>query len=229
MNSRGPAAGHRHRAGGAAKRRGAAAVALLALLSPTALAGCGIQKTDVVEAGGAATLHVGPPTLGERIVLYFVGPDGRSMPVARDISPPFPEITSSSGGSGEHVPSDVFGPDYEISRDDLVRGGIVTDKILAMLASGPRENERAVGITTALPEAKGKTPTMLQASKGNAAPGNPARRIVWVRTPFPVKKLSEAGVRQLVCTTAYAEDPDGLVEVSLSGPDGILPTARCDG
>ncbi|MDX2558670.1 hypothetical protein PV371_03260 [Streptomyces sp. TX20-6-3] len=227
MNTRSTTAGRR-RAGGAAKRRGAAAVALLALLTPPALAGCGIQKSDVVEAGGAATLHVGPQMLEERIVLYFVGPDGRSMPVTRDIGRPSPETSSPSGGSGEHVPTDVFGPGYEISRDDLRRGGIVTDKILAMLLAGPRENERAAGIATALPEAKGDTPTMLQASKGNGSTGTPARRLVWVRTPFPVKQLSEAGVRQLVCTTAYAEDPDGLVEVSLSGPDGILPTARCD-
>ncbi|MCB8906880.1 MULTISPECIES: hypothetical protein [unclassified Streptomyces] len=216
---------HRRRAGGAggaAKRRSAAAVALLALLAPPALAGCGIQKTDVVEAGGAATLHVGPPLPEERIVLYFVGPDGRSMPVARDLGLPFPDTAPPSGDSAEHVPTDVFGPGYEISRDDLNRGGIVTDKILAMLLAGPRENERAAGITTVLPAAKGVT--VLQDSKGT-----PARRLIWVRTPFPVKKLSEAAVRQLVCTTAYAEHPAGLVEVSLSGPDGILPTARCDG
>ncbi|MFF5917350.1 hypothetical protein ACFY8C_03245 [Streptomyces flavochromogenes] len=229
MNNRAATAGHRRRAGGAARRRRAAAVALLALLTPPALAGCGIQKSDVVEAGGAATLHVAAPLLDERIVLYFVGPDGRSMPVTRDIGRPIPETTSPTGGSGERVPTDVFGPGYEISRDDLSRGGIVTDKILAMLLAGPGENERAAGITTALPKAEGDGATMLQDSKGNASTGNPARRLIWVRTPFPVKRLSEAGVRQLVCTTAYAEDPAGLVEVSLSGPDGILPTARCDG
>ncbi|MET9536657.1 hypothetical protein ABZY16_03975 [Streptomyces sp. NPDC006553] len=229
MNSREATAGQHRRAGAAAKRRRAAAGALLALLMSPALSGCGIQKSDVVEAGGAATLHVGPPLLEERIVLYFVGPDGRSMPVIRGLGLPYPETTSPTGGSGEHVPTDVFGPGYEISRDDLRRGGIVTDKILAMLLAGPRENERAAGITTDLPAAKGETPTMLQDSKGNASTGSPARPLIWVRTPFPVKKLSEAAVRQLVCTTAYAEDPEGLVEVSLSGPDGTLPTARCDG
>ncbi|MFE5945435.1 hypothetical protein [Streptomyces sp. NPDC056480] len=229
VNGAAATAAHRRRAGGAAKRRRAAAAALLALLTPLALAGCGIQKTDVVEAGGAATLHVGPPLPEERIVLYFVGPDGRSMPVVRGFGLPYPDNTPPTGDSGEHVPTDVFGPGYEISRDDLNRGGIVTDKILAMLLAGPSEHERAAGITTALPEAKGDTPTMLQASKGTTSPGNPARRLVWVRTPFPVKKLSEAAVRQLVCTAAYAEHPAGLVEVSLSGPDGILPTTRCDG
>ncbi|WP_328944835.1 hypothetical protein OG259_28430 [Streptomyces sp. NBC_00250] len=218
----------RRRAGGAAKRRTKVAAALLALLTPPALAGCGIQKSDVVEAGGAATLHV-QPILDNRIVLYFVGPDGRSMPVARDVEQSAPVITSPPEGSGGAVPSDVFGPDYEVSRDELRHGKIVTDKILAMLLVGPKANETAAGITTALPGVEGETPTVLQTSKGSASAGNPARRLIWVRTPFPVKKLSEAGVHQLVCTTAYAEDPAGLVEVSLSGPDGILPTARCDG
>ncbi|WP_318211018.1 MULTISPECIES: hypothetical protein [unclassified Streptomyces] len=220
--------------GGAARRRGrrrTAAVALLALLTPPALAGCGIQKSDVVEAGGAATLHV-QPVPEDRLVLYFVGPDGRSMPVTRDLDHPGPEVTSPPEDSGEHTPTDPFGPDYEISRDDLRRGGIVTDKILAMLLAGPGANEAAAGITTALPGPKAGSPTMLQATEGplpaNPSTGTPARRLIWVRAPFPVKKLPEAGVRQLVCTTAYAEHPAGLVEVSLSGPDGILPTARCD-
>ncbi|MFF3836606.1 hypothetical protein [Streptomyces sp. NPDC001930] len=227
MNSGETTSGHRRRAGRATKRRRAAAVVLLALLMPAALAGCGIQKSDVVEAGGAATLHVAP-ILDDRIVLYFVGPDGRSMPVARDLGRPYTGTNPPSGSSGEHVPTDVFGPGYEISPDDLRRGGIVTDKILAMLLAGPRPNETAVGITTALPRAEAETPTMLQASTESPSAGTPARRVIWVRTPFPVKKLSAAGVRQLVCTTAYAEHPAGLVEVSLSGPDGILPTARCD-
>ncbi|WP_329278409.1 hypothetical protein [Streptomyces sp. NBC_00691] len=214
----------RRRTGGAARRRTAAA-ALLALLAPVALAGCGIRKSDVVEAGGAATVHVQPIPV-DRIVLYFVGPDGRSMPVARDLGRSYPG--TSSEGSGEGTPSEVFGPDYEMSREDLSRGGIVTDKILAMLLAGPRPNEAAAGITTALPGSLRKTPTMLQASEGNASSGTPARRLIWIRTPFPVKRLSETGVRQLVCTTAYAEHPAGLVDVSLSGPDGTLPTARCD-
>ncbi|WP_406057980.1 hypothetical protein OG462_15245 [Streptomyces sp. NBC_01077] len=203
----------------------AVAAALSALL---ALAGCGIQKTDVVEAGGAATLHVGPIP-EDRIVLYFVGPDGRSMPVTRDVYAPDPVTASSSPGSGDaRAPYDGFGPGYEISPDDLRRGGIVTDKILAMLLAGPRENETAAGITTALPGTEAGSPTMLQASTGSASTGTPARRLIWIRTPFPVKKLSGAAVRQLVCTTAYAEHPAGLVEVSLSGPDGILPTQRCE-
>ncbi|MFF9064843.1 hypothetical protein ACF09E_05720 [Streptomyces sp. NPDC014891] len=217
----------RRPARGDGRRRGASA-ALLALLVPTAVAGCGIQKTDVVEAGGAATVKAQPPP-NERIVLYFVGPDGRSMPVARGLGVPGPADGSPWEGSGTGSPTDLFGPDYEISRDELRRGGAATDKILAMLVAGPRANEAAAGVTTALPTAGAGSPTVLQDSTGDPATGTRTRRLVWVRTPFPVKKLSEAGVHQLVCTTAYAEDAAGLVDVSLSGPDGILPTARCDG
>ncbi|MFE6714676.1 hypothetical protein [Streptomyces sp. NPDC057695] len=203
----------RRAARGEARRRRMAA-ALLALLLPAAVAGCGIQKSDVVEAGGAATVKAQPPP-GDRVVLYFVDADGRSMPVARGLGVP---------GPGDGSPTDFFGPDYEISRDAMA-----TDKILAMLVAGPRPYEVAAGITTDLPAADAGSPTVLQDSTGDPATGTRTRRLVWVRTPFPVKKLSEAGVHQLVCTTAYAEDDAGLVDVSLSGPDGILPTARCDG
>lgn len=54
------------------------------------------------------------------------------------------------------------------------------------------------------------------------------RRLLRLRAPFPVMELTEGAARQLVCTTAYAEHPAGLVDVSVSGPDGTLPTARCD-
>ncbi|MER5963268.1 hypothetical protein [Streptomyces sp. NPDC002057] len=195
-----------------------AAVALLALL---ALAGCGIQETDVVEAGGAATVIV-QPIPEDRIVLYFLGPDGRSMPVARDPRSPEGVPTSSDGSGADGVPFDGFGPDYEVSADDLRRSGAGTDKVLAMLLAGPRADEAAVGITTALPRAG--APRIVPTDGATPV----ARRLLRLRAPFPVTSLSEAAVRQLVCTTAYASDPAGLVDVSVSGTDGTLPTARCD-
>ncbi|MFB7539419.1 hypothetical protein ACFC0N_05950 [Streptomyces zaomyceticus] len=205
------------------RRRAAAFAALLAL---TALPGCGIQKTDVVEAGGAATVIVGPIP-EERIVLYFLGPDGRSMPVARDPRnpDPFPASPSASGGSGaEHVPLDEFGPDYKIDPDQLFGSRPGTDKILAMLLAGPRRDETAAGITTALPPISAGAPHV--APDPNTA--GAARRQFRLRAPFPVKELTEAAVRQLVCTTAYAEQSAGLVDVSVIGPDGNLPALRCD-
>ncbi|MFH9721941.1 hypothetical protein ACH4M4_03105 [Streptomyces sp. NPDC017254] len=207
-------------------RRGAAAVA--ALLALTALPGCGIQKTDVVEAGGAATVIVGPIP-EQRIVLYFLGPDGRSMPVARDPSGPHPADTpeSGSGGSGaERVPADVFGPEYEIDAEQLRNSRVGTDKVLAMLLAGPRASEAAAGITTALPPNTAGGPHV-SPDPGGAGSGS-ARRLFHLKTPFPVKELTEAAVRQLVCTIAYAEDPVGLVDVTVGGPDGTLPAVRCD-
>ncbi|WP_435970305.1 hypothetical protein [Streptomyces sp. Qhu_M48] len=197
--------------------------AVAALLALPALAGCGIQETDVVEAGGAATVIV-QPIPEDRIVLYFLGPDGRSMPVARDPQSPVGVPTSSDGSEDGRSPFDGFGPDYEMSADDLRRSGTGTDKVLAMLLAGPRADEAAFGITTALPGPGAGAPHVVPADGTTPV----ARRLLRLRAPFPVTSLSEAAVRQLVCTTAYSSDPAGLVDVSVSGPDGMLPTARCD-
>ncbi|MFD3532268.1 hypothetical protein [Streptomyces sp. NPDC058664] len=204
--------------------RGTAAAA--ALLGPlalvAALSGCGIQETDVVEAGGAATVIVAPIP-EERIVLYFLGPDGRSMPVSRGSDVPEAVRTSPSDGSAaDRLPYEGFGPDYEMSAEELRRTRSATDKVLAMLLAGPRPDEASAGVTTALPKTVGGphvVPVDTTAS---------ARRTLLLRAPFPVRELTGAAVRQLVCTTAYAEHPAGLVDVSVVGPDGPLPTTSCD-
>ncbi|MFB7029081.1 MULTISPECIES: hypothetical protein [unclassified Streptomyces] len=193
-----------------------AVVAATALL---ALAGCGIQETDVVEAGGAATVVV-QPVPEERMTLYFVGPDGRLMPMVRDTGRPWPATTSPAGDT---VPYDGFGPEYEISAEALRRERIGTDKTLAALMAGPRAEETAAGVTTALPKS-GKWTPRVEAEPGG--PSAPARRL---RVSFPVKGLPEAAVRQLVCTTAFAADQTGRTEVTITGPDGSLPAARCEG
>ncbi|MEU7295777.1 hypothetical protein AB0A76_21600 [Streptomyces exfoliatus] len=206
-------------------RRTAAAALSAALLG--AVAGCGIQETDVVEAGGAATVLVAPIP-ENRIVLYFLGPDGRSMPVARDVGPTYARSTAPADGTGDtRAPYEGFGPGYEISDEDL-RGSDAADKILAALLAGPGENETAAGLTTALPTSKirgaGPVPRVTEIP----AKTDSARPLFRLRAPFPVKELPEAAVRQLVCTTAYAKHPAGRVDVSVGGPDGLLPTARCD-
>ncbi|MEF9882742.1 hypothetical protein [Streptomyces sp. P9-A4] len=199
-----------------------AAAALLALLTLTATA-CGIQESDVVEAGGAATVAVAPiPEY--RTVLYFLGPDGRSMPVAREPIRPVPVASSRSGGTGASV-HEGAGPDDKSLLGELRSGSIATDKILAVLLAGPGPEEAAAGITTALPDAA--TAGGLHVTPDPAGPVS-GRRLLRLRAPFPVRELSESAVRQLVCTTAYAEHPAGLVDVSITGPDGALPVARCD-
>ncbi|CAM5568762.1 hypothetical protein [Streptomyces narbonensis] len=216
MTRRSAAAALRRRAAAATGRR-AAAVALAGLLP--LVAACGIQGSDVVEAGGAPTVLVAPNP-ESRMMLYFVGPDGRSMPVARDVG----------FGSSDNP----FGPDYVLGSGDghetappdkalLAERGAAGDKALAALLAGPNDAETAAGLTTGLPS-------------GLAAPhvtedkpaGTEGRRLLRARAPFPVTGLSETAVRQLVCTTVYAQDRFGLAEVVLIGPDGALPAATCD-
>ncbi|WP_030210807.1 hypothetical protein [Streptomyces bikiniensis] len=217
------------------RRTGAAPLSLLSLLSLLALAGCGIQETDVVEAGGAATVVV-QPVPEERMTLYFLGPGGGTMPMARDVGPhapsPFPSRTRPADGAGDdRMPYEGFGPGYEVSTGTPVHGRVPTDKVLAALLAGPTDEERATGATTALPGAGGWTPRVEPDPAGTGRAGtDPAGSVpaLRLRTPFPVRDLPEAAVRQLVCTAAHAEHPAGRSEVTLTGPDGSLPAARCD-
>ncbi|MEU3743681.1 MULTISPECIES: hypothetical protein [Streptomyces] len=205
------------RVAAAASRRRAAAAALAGLLP--LVAACGIQGTDVVEAGPAPTVLVAPNP-ESRMLLYFVGPDGRSMPVARDV-----------GFGGADNP---FGPDYSMGTGDgdgtrtadrALPGEtrVAAARTLAALLAGPNEDEAAAGLTTALPHGAGG-PHVTEEKYG----GGQGRRLLRVRAPFRVTVLQEAAVRQLVCTAAYAQDPLGLAEVAVTGPDGTLPTTTCD-
>ncbi|WP_030693386.1 hypothetical protein [Streptomyces globisporus] len=201
----------------AAPRRAVAAV----LLGTVALAACGIQESDVVEAGGAATVAVAPaPEF--RMVLYFLGPDGRPVPVVRELGPPVPDPTFASGGSESTEDRKAQGLGSGWAQD--TRGGrVATDKVLAALLAGPAGVDTAAGLTTGLP-VSGKPPYAEEVKALNPE----GRRIVRLRSPFPVRGLSEAAVQQLVCTAAYAEDGGGMVDVSLVGVDGTLPTTRCE-
>ncbi|MFE0648069.1 hypothetical protein ACFVZH_05715 [Streptomyces sp. NPDC059534] len=191
-------------------RRTTAAAALLGLLT---LAACGIQKSDVVEAGGAATVAVFPAPGQDRVVLYFLGPDGRPLPAVRDLGGPFSETwpPSDGTGSGTRIESGRHGP-------------VVTDKVLAMLLNGPSGVEAAAGMTTGLP--RSGAGAHVEADK--AAGVTEGRRLLRLSSPFPVGGLTDEALQQLVCTTAFAEDPAGMVEVALTGPDGSLPAARCE-
>lgn len=215
------------------RRRAAAAGAVL-----LALSGCGIQRTDVVEAGGAATVIV-QPVPEERMTLYFLGPDDRLMPMVRDLGRPGPATTrpatsgpatsspsasgpATSGPADDTVPYDGFGPGYEVSAGTLRREPVTVDKTLAALLAGPGPEEAAAGATTALPRGGTRAPRVETERSG---PSAPALRI---KAPFPVGNLPETAVRQLVCTAAYAHHPTGRAEVTVAGPDGTLPAARCE-
>ncbi|MFG2328419.1 hypothetical protein ACGFMM_02220 [Streptomyces sp. NPDC048604] len=105
-----------------AARRGLAR-GLAALLGLCALAGCGIQNTEVVEAGAGAPVTV-RPAKGARLMLFFVAADGRLMPVVRDV-----------GLGGDRA-------EYRVA----------TDVVLRALYNGPDARERAAGATTRLTE-----------------------------------------------------------------------------
>ncbi len=153
------------------RRRAAAAGAVLL----AALSGCGIQRTDVVEAGGAATVIV-QPVPEERMTLYFLGPDDRLMPMVRDLGRPEPTATRPAGGT---VPYDGFGPGYEVSTGTLRREPVTVDKALAALLAGPGPEEAAAGATTALPRGGTRAPRVETERSG---PSAPALRI---RAPSP--------------------------------------------
>ncbi|MDV5145330.1 hypothetical protein R1T08_14170 [Streptomyces sp. SBC-4] len=200
------------------RRAAAAAAALAGLLSLTA---CGIQGTDVVEAGGAPTVLVAPNP-ESRMLLYFVGPDGHSMPVARDVGFGGPETTFAADDPGDgRVVHDEFGQGYEVD-EAVLRRSRVSNKVLAALIAGPNQAEAAAGLTTSLPHGAGVPYILVEKSGGTLG-----RRLLRVRAPFKVADLPATAVRQLVCTTAYAEDRDGLVEVAVTGPDGALPPTTC--
>ncbi|MEU5216417.1 hypothetical protein AB0G79_09460 [Streptomyces sp. NPDC020807] len=191
-------------------RRARVTASLCGLLLP--LTACGIQGTDVVEAGGAATAGVNIPD--EWPLLYFVGPDGTSMPVVRGGGLPFDGSGEVRSGPGLADPTRT---------DPSGHGPVATDKVLAALLAGPRPDEVTAGLTTALPRGAG-SPHVSEDESG----GTDDRRLLLLRAPFPVTGLSAAAVRQLVCTTVHAEDGTGRAEVTVTGPDGALPTATCE-
>ncbi|POX57278.1 hypothetical protein C3489_00760 [Streptomyces sp. Ru71] len=102
----------------------AACVAAAAVLT-----GCGVRGTDVVEAGGPATIAV-PPSPGQRmLLLYFLDADDRPTPVARVLpagDPTEPDTRPVSGA-----------------------------KALAALFEGPHGSEIAAGLHTELPRFRG--------------------------------------------------------------------------
>lgn len=171
-------------------RRVRAAAAAWAAASLLLLAGCGIQASEVVEAGGPAVVPVAPDQ-EERILLFFTGPDGSSIPVAR----------------------------YA----DAAVGPVSAAKTLAALLNGPTEEERAAGITTRLPDGDGP----VEVRPGAREDSRPGEEAVRVTAAFAVRSLDAAAVRQLVCTAAHAEDPEGLVKVILTGSDGARPATAC--
>ncbi|MFF2776479.1 hypothetical protein ACFVU3_16370 [Streptomyces sp. NPDC058052] len=196
-----------------------APAALLAAALPL-LAGCGIQNSDVVEAGEAPVVVV-QPVPESRMLLYYLGPDGELMPVAREVGTPFvplPERTVP-GGEREEVPdhADGSGTGFDPAAGHPDVPDVATVKVLAALIAGPGGADREAGLTTELPETR---ELIRVVSEGTGE--------IRLRTPFLTHELSERALAQLVCTAAHAVDRSGTAAITVEGPDGTLPAATCE-
>lgn len=182
--------------------RPVAAVAALA-----ALTACGIQETDVIGASGPATIDV-LPARQVRMLLFFLSPDGTLVPV--------PRIVGGEDGAG-------FGGEYNRDTDGETGSADpaarpATEKTMAALLAGPKKAELRAGL---------HNDASLTASVADvriSLAGDMAEVVV----AAPLGSLTEPARRQLVCTIAYAESPDGKVMVTLRGTDGALAPERCD-
>ncbi|MCF1593346.1 hypothetical protein [Streptomyces muensis] len=169
-------------------RRGAAAfVAVPAAVA--LLGGCGIQETDVIEAGGPASFQAFLDRDYD-MLLFFRSPDGGLSTVIRTTGSPS---------------ADTAGP-------------VPTEKVVSALLAGPREEDRAAGLTTALPTlGRGDTVKVEPAANGR----------VTTHLPIALKPLDDTALRQLTCTIAYSQDADGQIVVELRGQDGTSRSGTC--
>ncbi|MEU9706275.1 hypothetical protein [Streptomyces sp. NPDC047981] len=189
--------------------------ALAAALLP-ALGACGIQGTDVVESGEAASVVVDPPP-ALRMTLFLVGPDGRLAPVVRDGQ------GMDQGGHGPY-PTPTAGGTVDLREADVGRGQEGRPmKVLAALVAGPDKRERDAGLRTRIPDGRFE----LYVSDNAVRTGEYGVPTYLVRSTRPVKTLEPLAVQQIVCTTVFARDPTGLVSISLNGPDGSVPVQTC--
>lgn len=182
-------------------RRRTAAVALAVAATAPLLGGCGIQETDVIEAGGPASFQAFLNRDFD-MLLFFRAPDGGLSPVIRTTEP-----------SNAYVE-----PDPEDRNPGDTAGPVPTEKVVQALLGGPGKDDRAAGLSTSLPAARpGKTVEV----------GRSAGDEVRIRLPMPLRGLDSTALRQLTCTIAYSQDADGKVTVQLTGQDGATRSGTC--
>jgi hypothetical protein len=162
------------------------------------LGGCGIQPTDVIEAGGPASFQAFL-NRDYDMLLFFRSPDGGLSPVIRTTEP------SVEFGDGEQNADETAGP-------------VPTEKVVMALLNGPRKEDRAAGLSTSLPAARPGGTVEVEPLPGDR---------VTTRLPLALEGLDSTAVRQLTCTVAYSQDADGQVVVELTGQDGISRSGTC--
>ncbi|MGW2020122.1 hypothetical protein [Streptomyces sp. NPDC001927] len=188
-------------------RRAALAAALLLTLGA-----CGVQGTDVVESGDAASVVVHPPP-ALRMTLFLVSGDGRLAPVVRE----------GQGMDQGHYPDPTATGTADLRETDVGGRTGRPMKALAALLAGPNQRERAAGLRSRIPEGRHE----LYVSDNAVKMGTYGMPTFLVRSTRPVKALEPLAVQQIVCTTVFAKDPAGLAAISLSGPDGTLAAQTC--
>ncbi|MEU9955849.1 hypothetical protein [Streptomyces sp. NPDC050982] len=193
---------------GARRRRRVLASAVAAAVP--LLGGCGIQETDVIAAGGPASVQAFFDRELE-MLLFFRAPDGGLSPVIRSTGP-------SAGFGGQYDESGSGGQNSGDRNSGATAGPVSTEKVVLALLAGPRKVDRAAGLGTDLPKARpGGTVKVGPASAGR----------VTTRLPLALNGLSSTALRQLTCTIAYSQDADGQVVVELTGQDGASRSGTC--
>ncbi|MFE2209631.1 hypothetical protein [Streptomyces rubiginosohelvolus] len=195
-------------------RRGAArtrtwwrglATAVVAAVGVPLAGGCGIQDSDVIEAGGPATVEAFLNRDAD-MLLFFRSPDGGLSPVVREVRP-------SAGFGDEYIEPGT------VARDPSGPAGPApTKKVVLALLSGPGEADRAAGLTTALPALREKEAVQVEVGSDGG---------ITARLPLAVQDLDATAVRQLTCTIAYNQAKDGRGVVTLRGQDGAQRTGSC--
>ncbi|WP_405929652.1 hypothetical protein OG554_33790 [Streptomyces griseus] len=181
------------------------ATAVVATVGAPLVGGCGIQDSDVIEAGGPATVEAFLNRDAD-MLLFFLSPDGGLSPVIR-------EVTPSAGFGDEYVEPGTVGRD-----PSGPAGPAPTEKVVLALLSGPAEADRAAGLTTALPAVREKGTVKVEVSSDGR---------VTARLPLAVQGLDATAVRQLTCTIAYNQATDGRGVVTLRGQDGAQRSGSC--
>ena len=182
------------------RRTGVAAVVSAVLL----LGGCGIRETDVIEAGGPATVQ----TFVDHdydMLLFFHSSDGGITPVIR-----------SMNAGVEYGPEG--GPIAGIDPVTVDTVPVPTEKVILALLHGPDEQDRAAGLGTSVPPAASGRTIRVEEAAGDG---------VEAEVPVAVDGLDRTALRQLICTIAYSHDADGRATVRLTGVDGASASGIC--
>ncbi|MGW1884778.1 hypothetical protein [Streptomyces sp. NPDC001970] len=184
-------------------RRLSVTAAALTALASAALSGCGIQESDVIEAGGPATIQVFPNSQNG-LVLFFRTSQKELTPVIR---------YREGDGPGNLGTPDA-GTAVPANREKRTAEAIIG------LFRGPQGKERTAGLTGGLPAMGPGSPAVRSMPPGQGG--------VEVTLPIALGGLDDLAIRQLVCTIAFSRDAEGLTPVHLRGTDGALERAGCD-